>query len=123
MKVETTTSTPHSVLLVMDHSFGSPPESMGNQLISVTSSCVAVGTLSEQDGQTHIILINEPAYKEPGCPLLVFDGAIAVENKDVSIISALDEELLKIPVNSKIAHIRIWVNDQIEPGRIVVAVG
>jgi len=107
----------------MDHRVGRPPESMGGKLVSSTPSCVAIGTLSDQDGESHIVLTDEPGHLSLSEQHLVFDGEIDVSQGGISVVNALNVVLLSIPAPSGQVRARVWVNHQIEPDRITVLIG
>jgi hypothetical protein len=44
------------VIFIMDQSVGEVPKAMNKALVAATPSCIAVGTLSEHDGETLISL-------------------------------------------------------------------
>ncbi len=45
----------NALVLVMDRTKGVIPDSMSQRLVAATSSCIAVGTLSEHDGETTML--------------------------------------------------------------------
>lgn len=111
----------NSVILIMDRTIGDVPESMNDGLVSATSSCVAVGTLSEFDGETSITLTNDSTANKPqGHP--VFDGHIDTPSGRLSICSITDEPLIECEVAKSQTKVLIWVNDELEPDEIYVAV-
>lgn len=109
----------YSVILLMDRSVAIIPESMKSQLLAMTPSCIAVGTLSEHDGETHISLSDDIL---PALPMqkAVCDSVVETPSKVLSICTVLDEVLLEIRVPQKVTRLRIWVNSSSEPDRIVV---
>jgi len=111
----------NSVILIMDRTIGEVPESMNDGLVSATSSCVAVGTLSEFDGETSITLTNDSIIDTPqGSP--IFDGYIDTPSGKISICSVTDEPLIECEVSEPNTKIFIWVNDETEPDEIYIAV-
>lgn len=91
---------PNSVVLVGDPG-GEPPESLAGGLVSATSSCVAVGTLSEADGETMIRLIDA---KDAGdLPTrLAFAGELETPSNRLTIASVFDETyLLRAPTRAR----------------------
>ena len=123
MKAEIKIAPPNSLMLVMDHGVGCPPESMFRELVSSTPTCVAVGTRSEQDGETHIVLTDESSCEAPLNSILAFDGRIETSGGPVSIVDVLDRVLLSMNVSADKVRVRVWVNDQTEPDDIRVVVG
>jgi hypothetical protein len=87
---------PNSVVLAGDPA-GEPPESMTAGLVSVTPSCVAIGTLSEADGETTIRLLDAG----DGLDLpsqLAFEGDIETPSGRLTVASVLDDTYLERPV-------------------------
>lgn len=109
----------NSVILVMDRTAGYIPEGMGNELVVSTPTCIAVGTLSEHDGETSISLSDEgsPSGFGPGPK---FDGVLKTPSKNLAVCSVLDEVLLETRVPSSETHVQVWANDDNEPNRIAV---
>lgn len=120
MKESITLAPPNSLILVMDISFGELPDDMGGRLVSFTDSCVAVGTLSEVDGDTTIIMTN--SLDGVGLGEMVFDGILKVPKKELSVCSVRNEKLLTLELSSEEAHVQIFANDPSEPDEIVVFV-
>lgn len=123
MKLIATFAPPHSVVLFMNFESGKPPESFAEKLVSATSTCVAVGTLSEQDGQTNVTLTDELPQQLESSIILAFDGLISVSGKYLSLVTTLNEPIMSLPVRQNSLRIRVWVNDNVEPDRILVVAG
>lgn len=111
-------SPPNSLIFVMDHSFGELPEDIVGRLVSSTSTCVAVGTLSEVDGETTITLTDAIESVDTSLKL-AFDGVLATPKGEVSVCNVRNEQLLTMTSSPK-TYVRIYVNDDREPDQIVV---
>jgi hypothetical protein len=113
-----TVAPPNSLVLVMDHTIGDIPKTMGRARISATESCVAVGCRMEQDGPTEI---NLGQFHEVA-PLgeLVFDGEISTPSKRLSICSVINEIVLSSRVVSESTGVRVFADDTREPDTIFV---
>lgn len=111
---------PNSVVLIEDSRGGEIPNTMGGELIAFTDSCIAVGSRSEYDGQTEILLgpIEEVDPGENNA----FDGFIATPSQRIVVRSVLGMNILEVPVAKQRTSIRIWVNDLYEPDRIIIGV-
>ena len=109
----------HSLVLVMDPSVGRIPEKMSGALVAATTTCVAIGTLSEHDGTTRICLGTEE-YSGGGNG--VFDGELDTPGGRVAVCSVLDEVLLEVPVPFRRSRVRIWANDDQEPSELNIRV-
>lgn len=119
---QVTISPPNSIILVMDHQAGVVPDTLGRKLVAATPTCVAVGTLAELDGETTVVLTDQPVQDLAKGDVLVFDGTIAVPSKELSVVTALDQKLVSIPIDRDDARLRVWTNDPTEPSHIVVGV-
>lgn len=118
---EIRTAPKNSLILVMDQTVGEVPESMAGALVAATNSCVAVGTLSEVEGETLISLSDERLEKRDRPP--VFDGVLSTPSKRLSVCSVLDEPLMSLDVPGLETRVQVWANDDLEPNEIrIVAV-
>jgi hypothetical protein len=106
----------------MDPKSGDVPESMGPSLVASTRSCVAVGTLSEVDGETTISLRSDMGEDGDQSATLAFDGEIETSGGRVAVCTTRLETILELTVGGERARVRIWVNHPIEPDAIDVAI-
>lgn len=114
MRVETTTAPRNSLILLMGSKKGEIPATLGGNLVASTSSCVAVGTLSESDGPTRIILTDEDTdQNRPG--LLGFEGELLAPELNLTVYSIELEPMLEINVPSHHPRIRVFVDHPSEP--------
>ena len=111
----------NSLILVMDQSVGEIPESMNKALVAATPSCIAVGTLSEHDGETLISLSDEASPGKVDLSL-VFDGVLETPARKLSLCSVLDEALITLDVPAETTCVQVWANDDKEPNEIAVVV-
>lgn len=118
MKQSLTLSPPNSLILVMDHNFGTLPELITADLVAATDSCLAIGTLASPDGETTITLTNDLDNVETD--ELVFEGVLLTPNKELSICNVMNEKLLTLPVSASVINVKIFANDSSEPDQIVV---
>lgn len=110
------TRPPNSLILIEDSQGGEIPSTMSGQLIANTSSCIAVGCLSEFDGETEIVLGEAGKIAPPA--QLVFDGMIPARSKNVTVRTVLGELIAEQAVHSLNVRVFIWVNDSNEPDKI-----
>src|SRR5580692_10745354 len=120
MKVQTTIAPPNSIILVMDFKTGRVPDTFEKQLVAATRTCVAVGTLCEQDGATTIVLTDELSSGLISEETLAFDDAVEVPGSILSVVTSWNEPILSLPVHAESVRVRVWVNDCSEPNRIVI---
>ena len=123
MIAQTQIAPKNSLLLVMDRDSGEIPESMDGKLVASTPSCIAVGTLSEADGETSVVLANEKtlAHPDPGLRK-VFSGILETPKKEVHVCTLLLQTVVKLPVSSTQSNIEIWTDDAMEPSRLCILV-
>ena len=112
----------NSLILIMDLTIGKVPESMNGSIVAWTHSCVAVGTISEFEGETSICLTDDAAARVPS-QAAVFDGVLDTPSKRISVCSVLNEALMALDVPQPKTRVQIWINDGSEPDEIqIVAV-
>ncbi|MFM8580760.1 MAG: hypothetical protein ACKOFW_04565 [Planctomycetaceae bacterium] len=121
MKSKISTSIPNSVLLIMDLVIGVIPETLAEELVAVTPSCIAIGTVSESDGEVEIELTDETPIFD-GSMQRVVETRLQTPSREVSVYSIHWDKLLTINVKHEIAGVQVWVNHLTEPDRIVVVV-
>jgi hypothetical protein len=122
MRLETKIAVPYSVVFVFDRKHGDTPDSMSTQLVSATSSCVAIGTLPDSEGETLIVLTTDERVITEGL-LLAYNGTIETPNCEISVSTALNEEILTVPNVGCRCRISVWVNDKKTPDHIEIVVG
>ncbi len=118
--ISTKISPPNSLVLVMDPSIGQIPDSMSGSLVASTSTCIAIGTLSEHDGVTHVSLSDSPDVAPNVSP--TFDGVLETPGNRIAVCSVLDEVILENKVTTSRTRVRIWANDPMEPSEIHIVV-
>jgi hypothetical protein len=110
-------SPPNSVILVMDPSVGEIPQKMSG-LIGTTSTCIAVGTLSEHDGPTQISLCVGIAPPTQSFPAL--GSVLETPSHRIAVCTVENKCLLELPVEGDRTRVVVVVNDLTEPDKIVV---
>ena len=114
MRVETTIAPKNSVILLMGSKRAEIPASLQGNLVASTSSCIAIGTLSESEGSTRIILTREASTSDRP-KLLGFEGTLLAPSLTLAVYSVELEPLLEIDVRSERPHIRVFVDHPSEP--------
>lgn len=109
---------PNSLILVEDSSGGEVPLSMNESLTSFTSTCLAIGCLSDMDGETNIG-IGYFDYLDEGVNL-AFSGSLETPNLKIAINAVFGLRLLETKFKQIKTQIEVWVNHSIEPDRIIV---
>jgi hypothetical protein len=120
---ETRIAPKNSLVLIMDPTIGDVPESMHGSLVAATSSCVAVGTRSELDGETRISISDEPLATECASEqYTVFDGLLDTPSKRVSVCTVHDQPIMALDVPGTTTRVQIWANHDSEPDDIRIVV-
>lgn len=93
------------------------PLDTGSALITATSSCIAVGTLAEMDGETTLKLSRS---HDNASGELAFDGNLETPSRTVAIVDSSNKSFLSMAVTNATTHVKIWVNDSNEPNLILI---
>ena len=120
MKKEIKIAPPNSLVLLMDYENGEIPESFNGDLISSTSSCVAIGTLPEIDGLTYIKLSDDIPCLESKKMTLIFDDTIHMSGTELSLCTSENQVLISLKVRSGKNKVEIYVNDSLVPDKIFI---
>lgn len=119
MRIETRLAPPNSLVLIMDQSVGEVPESMNGADVASTTSCVAVGTLSEHDGETSITISDE--RPEPGLSLsIVFDDDLSTPSGSLAVCTVDNMAVISTEVSSSSTRVQIYTNDKSEPDWVYI---
>ncbi len=92
---------------------------MHGGLVATTGSCIAIGTRSEHDGKTSIIVFDSAPADIP-TDQLVFDGVLEVPSRRLELGSVLGDAYLTVDVPSPTVRVRVWANDGLEPDLICI---
>ena len=118
---EVTVVVPNSVVLAGDPS-ADPPTTMTG-VIGVATGCLAVGTASESDGTpTRIRLATGAMLLDVESLRLAFDGRVALGRAKFVVSSVYGEEYLGAAIASAAPRVRIWVDSDVEPTDVAIAV-
>jgi len=123
MTKETKIAPPNSLLFVMDKDNGQIPRSMDGKALASTASCIAIGTLSEVDGETMITLTDEEFQFEENAGLRrVFAGVIPTPQKVLEVCTVRFQVVLSLPVQDYQCKVEVWTNDEAEPDKIYILI-
>ena len=112
---------PYSLIFIADPEGGTTPECSPPAPYWTTPSCIAVGCLMYQDGDTEVSLGLARDVKASGRP--IFDGLLETPNRKVNIETAEGDVVLQTEVPSERTRVRIWTNALREPDKIIVGLG
>ena len=123
MIIQTKIVPENSLLLLMDKHNGDIPESMDGDLIVAKPTCIAIGTLSEADGETSVTMSDE-RLEITGVSEFrkVFNGVVATPRKQLDLCTILLKPILTLTVQNIQSNLEIWANDEIEPNKLYILV-
>lgn len=109
---------PNAIILVSDIGGGMAPNLMRGALVASTPSCIAVGCMSDCNGETELTLgpVKEVSLRE----IPVFEGELTTPNHKVAVRTVLNEIVLQAPVLHSRTKVRIWVNHPSEPDKVII---
>jgi len=118
MPISTRTAVPNALLLISDIGGGKPPDTMRGSLIASTPTCIAIGCMSDCNGETEVTVgsAHEVDLSEPHA----FEGELESPSRTLAVSTVLRKTILKSPVLHSKTRVRIWVNHPSEPNRIVI---
>jgi hypothetical protein len=116
MAVSTKIAPPNSIVLLSDFSDKIIPKSMNGSVIAATDSCIAVGCLSEFDGETTFTLALASEIDRSDPPS--YEGMLRTPNHRVTMHSVFGQKLLEMPTQQEMTKLKIWINDPNEPDEV-----
>ena len=122
MRLKTRIAPPNSIIFIEDPEHGFPPSITGYELVTANSSCVAVGTYPEIDGDTSIVLSNE-GKSEQKAAILAFKDSLETPTHQISITTSHNEKIFMMATNNERTPVQVWVNDNRFPTLIEIVVG
>jgi hypothetical protein len=112
---------PYSLIFIADADGGVAPECSPPAPYWATSTCIAVGCLMSQDGDTEVSLGNAREVDPGARP--IFDSFLETPNRKVNVETAEGELILQADVPTESTRVRIWTNELQEPDKIVIGLG
>jgi hypothetical protein len=94
---------------------------MGSALVATTSTCLAVGTLSESDGETTLRLSRRGVQLDRTSLKKVWIANLAVPSGVLTVSDVLGKNLLSLNVPSEVS-VQVWANDESEPDLLEIIV-
>ena len=83
-----------------------------------------MGTASESDGiRTRIRLARGVTCPDVDGLRLVYDGSVEIGRASFTVSNVHDEEYLAVVVATPAPAVRIWIDHDVEPTNVVIAVG
>lgn len=124
MLQSTTCRPPNSVILIQDRDESDLPESLGEGLVTATSTCLVVGTLCFADGETSLTLSDETGLPSTSVipHVCAFDGTLDLPSGQLVVSTVEDVTILEMKHPGQQARVTVWVNDESEPDSIWIQV-
>jgi hypothetical protein len=119
MKASARIAPPNSVVLVTDATGGDPPEGMSRDLVLHTPTCIAIGCLSESDGETSITIGRADELRVASPP--VFEATLQTPSRRVLVQTVLWDKILESDVSTDLTKVTVWANHPSEPDEIHIA--
>ncbi len=119
MRTEATLQAPNSLLLVTTADPPDIPVSIDpDTLTTQTLTCIAVGTMAEDDDEVTVVLSDEAIDDEQlslACETAM-DGGVGF----IAVETVLGETVLRRSVPTGAMRVRVWASNLIEPDLVVV---
>lgn len=112
---------PNSLLLVQDSAAAEPPDSFSGRLITASPTCIAIGTLSEADGETTVRLVDSNERALPA--LEEFVGELDTPSRYILVSTVDGQEIMRQLVEEAKVRVRIYVSHSVEPDDVAVVIG
>jgi hypothetical protein len=111
---------PNSLLFISGPEGDQPIDFSSFKTIRSNSTCVAISCLTFMDGETEVTL---GAAKEvdPGWAA-AFDDVVTARGSIV-ISTSERETLLELPVATDQTRVKVWINHEDEPDKVIVGIG
>lgn len=117
---ETLVRAPGSFILVGGSlDVDAPPFGDGSVRLWANEHCVCIGTLSEIDGPTRVVVGSDI---DQGSLTLAFTGEVATPARRLVISDAELNTLAEVAVAAHLTNLSIWTNDAREPTMIAIKV-
>lgn len=97
-----------------------PFDADGNGL-AATQTCINVGCLYWNDGDTTIVLGPIDEVARPGAPS--FDGILETPDRVILLFDANLPDIMHAAVPDRRTRVRIWKNHKTEPDEVVIGFG
>lgn len=111
---------PNSLVLVLDPDTGSLPLSMGGSPIAASPSGITIGTLSEYDGETTVVLAGASDELFDPTVALRWQGRLNTSGR-IGLVNVRHEVLL-VAQCPQDARVSIATNDSDEPSLVWIVV-
>jgi hypothetical protein len=112
---------PNALILISDVGGGTAPDIMRRTLIASTPSCIAVGCMSDCNGETEVTLGATQEIGRRHRP--AFEGELATPNRAIAVRTVLRGTISQVRVPDLRTKVRVWVNHPQEPDKVIIGWG
>src|SRR6266702_2888251 len=118
MPISKKVAAPNALLLLSDISGGMAPNEMHGSLVTSTPTCIAIGCMSDCNGETEVRV---GAGREVGSSKPpAFEGDLDSASRAVALWTIDRFTVLEVPVRHARTRVRIWLNHPSEPDEVVI---
>jgi hypothetical protein len=116
---------PNSIIFVSDTNGGKVPDpaTWKRNIINYSSSCICIGCYPEIDGVTEMTLMPASEFSPNANLQLAFDGSVDTPSRQLMVSDIDVDGLLTATVPDIKTHVRVWVNNQKMPDKVVIGWG
>jgi hypothetical protein len=111
---------PNALLIIMDPSGGTIPRSMEGATIASTNSCIAVGCLSDVEGETEVTLGNLHEVDPGDRP--IFQQKLSTPSHKLVLLSTFNKPILETSTPQQVTMVRIWANHTTQPDKVIIGI-
>ena len=117
MPISKKVAAPNALLLLSDIKGGKAPKEMQGSLVASTPTCIAIGCMSDYNGETEVRVgaAREVGSSKPPA----FEGDLNSPSRAVAFWT-IDGTVLEAPVQHARTRVRIWLNHPSEPDEVVI---
>ncbi len=121
MQLESRLHAPNSLLLVISSSNPEIPTAMDPTSITAhTKTCIAVGTVAEDDDEVAVSLTDERLADVQLS--IAIEADLDTSAGFVAVETVLGDRLLEMPTASPQSSVRVWASNLVEPDRLIIEV-
>jgi hypothetical protein len=111
---------PNSMIFISDFDDDEPIDFTHIKTVMWNSTCIVVFCLNSSEGFTEVTL-GKASEVDPGWEP-AFDGDLATPKQSTMVSTSEREVLIQMPVRSTQTRIKVWINHDRGPDKIIVGV-
>lgn len=111
---------PNSLVLVVSSERPEVPESLAGRAVVATATCIAIGTVAEDDGTVEVTLTDSVLGN--GAGVMAGEFFLSGDSPWLSIEDVYGETWARCEIERGRHFVRVWLSDLIEPERVTVEI-